>query len=207
MKPEIRAVLENIGYTRARLYNPSLVFSAWEPTQRGDRLYKGKQEANVCKKALGSLLQALETCPLHVQQIVSSHSKISTDWDEARDPFSEVIQAISELITMTDREFAEFWDSGGAPPRPAGEDIAKKMAEIYVLGMGKLPTVGANSDGDPTGRFSRAVAETFLLLGMPDNFRRPCRVAVDELKRDDNLRFEQLMRLRQNGERKWPWLG
>lgn len=47
MKPELKDILDGIGYSEALLYDRSLMFQFWEPKERGDRYFKDKDEAKI----------------------------------------------------------------------------------------------------------------------------------------------------------------
>jgi len=75
------------------------------------------------------------------------------------------------------------------------------MAEIYVLGRGEMPGAGEDSDGNPSGKFTKAVAEVFRLSGISARPRAPASRAVKWLKENDSKEFKRLMNLRATGGR------
>lgn len=55
------------------------------------------------------------------------------------------------LVFVHETAEAESVSRRSGPREPSAEDVAYRMAEIYVLGMGKVPEGHARStDGEPT---------------------------------------------------------
>lgn len=196
MKPELKAILDGIGYSEALLYSRSIIFQFWEPGERGHRYFKDKAEAKGSLESLTKLTELLLAASPHLINLINDHSKSSQDWDRDRDPFYDVAHAIVDLKFLAELETSMIWDAGGASRRVAGEDIARHMAKVFVLGMGKMPGSGAKDGGSPSGPFPQAVHDVFHSIGIPDNFRRPCKKAVAWLKADDYREFNRLLLLR-----------
>lgn len=131
----------------------------------------------------------------HLLGLINDQAKNSEDWERDRDPLFDVVQAIIDLKSLAELETNLIWDAEGVSRRVAGEDIAKQMGRIFVLGTGKMPGSGDNQ-GAPSGDFPRAVHDVFRCIGIPDNFRRPCRKAVAWLKADDYQEFNRLLHMR-----------
>ena len=197
MKPDLRAILNEIGYSRAIQHNRSLFFIGWEPNDRGSQLFRDKAEAFEDLKSLRRFSEALGTMSPNLLKLLNDHSKNSEDWEQGRDPLIDLAFAAGDLADMAEKENHQTWSGRGASRRPAGEDIALHMAEIFVLGRGKMPGSGAKSGGEPSGVFPQAVHDVFRCIGIPDNFRRPCQKAVAWLKADDHREFKRLMQLRE----------
>lgn len=207
MKPEVRRILDKIGYSQALQCSRSLWLHSWEPNDRGNRLFENKVEAKDSLRKLHEITALFQETSPHLLNLINDHAKNSVDWDQGRDPLVDVAQAIGGLIGMAGKENNSIWDGHGASRRIAAEDIAKDMAQIYVLGLGKMPGSGAKSDGSPSGRFPKAVYQVFLELNRPDNFRRPCKQAVAWLKADDRKEFKRFIHQRELRGRKLSLFG
>lgn len=200
MIPEIRTILNSIGYAKACRLDRALTFLYWEPTEYGNRHFKSKEEAAQNIEHLRKLSQLLQNMPPRLVGLINNQSKTSDDWDSGRDPYFDVAYGVVELLTMAENESTLIWNGKGASRRPAAEDIAKHMAKIFVLGMGAMPGSGAKENGEPSGPFPTAVRNVFHSMGLADNFRRPCIKAVKWLKADEEREFNHLMmRRKANG--------
>lgn len=138
----------------------------------------------------------LQEIPPHLFNLINDQSKNTEDWNQSRDPLLDVASGVIDLTALAELENIRIWNGRGASRRVAGVDIAKHMAEVFVLGIGKMPGSGAKHNGDPSGLFPNAVDDVFRCIGIPDNFRRPCQEAVAWLKADGNLEFDRMMQIR-----------
>ncbi len=197
MTPKLKAILDGIGYSTSCRYNRSLFFLGWEPNERGEKLFIDKTDARESSEALMNLVAALNDLPDHVTECIERQSKRPEDWDNSRDPLRDVLVAILTVSHWAEEEKMQHWTGPGASRRLGAEDIAKKLAEIYVLGKASMPTNGADADGNPSGVFPNTVQAVFDHLGMKHcNFRRPCAKAIKALKKDDSAEFKRLLKMR-----------
>ena len=143
MKPELLNILSRIGYHNACLYDHSLTFQFWEPVERGNRHFKDKQEAAECIQQLRKMTALLQEISPHLFNLINDQSKNTEDWNQSRDPLLDVASGVIDLTALAELENIRIWNGRGASRRVAGVDIAKHMAEVFVLGIGKMPGSGA----------------------------------------------------------------
>jgi len=80
MTPEIEAVLNGIGFMKARSINRSLIFHSFTPGQRPG-LYRDKNEAGKAHETLTALRVALLALPTRAAELIDHHSRTPEDWD------------------------------------------------------------------------------------------------------------------------------
>lgn len=204
MKPETKALLNEIGYQQALLCNRSLMFWSWAPSAHGGNLFKNKTEAGECRKSISDLEEALRSVPERLLELIESEARSSEDWDNGRSPLVDVVCAIGAVRDMSEREYKEKWKGRGPSPKLAAQDTAVKLAEIYVLGRGEMPGSGATHEGDPSGHFPKFVERFFGLEGIDANFRAACKHAIKWLKADNKREFKRLISMRERKGRKAP---
>lgn len=196
MKPEILAVLNSIGYQQALVYDRSISLKYWDPEKSSSKIWPGKTQAHSGQKDIYNVFKALNDLPSHIVERWETLSKTTEDWDSGRSPFHDTLKGLVQLQQQSILEIETSWAGSGRSKDYRAYDTARKIAEIYILGTGKMPTKGADSEGAPTGEFCKAVDQVFRLAGYSANFRRFAEAAVDWVKENDNEVFNSLISLR-----------
>jgi len=198
MTPELEEVLDGIGWQVAKVYNRSLFFLAWEPTKDGGLLFRSKPDAREGINNLLKLEAALKQIPPTLHSMLSGVLRTSEDWDSGRNPMEEFELGLAEAINIARHEQDKLWTGAGPNAKQAARKVADQMAEIYVLGMGKLPTSGTKPDNsnEPSTQFSRAVRDVYRLLDIDAHFMGPCERAVAALEADDGAGLKRLYDIR-----------
>lgn len=205
MKPEIDAILNSIGWMKAKQVNRSLIFQCWEPNSRGNMYFTDKPGAKSGNKSLQKLEKAYSELPDSLRAKLNDQMKTSEDWDDGISPILTFDRALLTLLHHAKLEKERFWSGKGKSKNVNAYDIANQMAEIYVLGLGEMPTggesayeqIGQESDPKQAGsRFSKAVKKMYKALDVTANFREPADNAIKNLQSDNFKRFSQLIKLR-----------
>jgi hypothetical protein len=204
VKPEIKAALNQIGFAYALGIDRSLAFHVWKPSERGSKLYSSKPEAGKARKAFDALAEDFADLPDRCWELLDQHSRSSEDWDNSRNPLSNVILALVDLRHMTEAEVQNAWDdlSRGSSRQHAANETAAVIAKIYVLGKGEMPGSGSDHLGRPSGDYAKTVDTIFNLAGYSDNYRAPCDRAVKWLKANNRREFNKFMHMRATGGRR-----
>lgn len=198
MKPEVKAILDSIGFENAKAYSKSL-FDFVGIDRSGGVAFSSKREAKEARAAIEALARAIDKLPPHVRELWDHHSRRSIDWDEDRSILQDVIYGLAEIEGLAEHAIEDPWGSFTGSRDRRADAIAYRMAEIYVLGLGEIPHGKARStDGSPNGRYTRAVQDMFEALGLNKvSFRVPCERAVNKLV--DSGQADALLRQRRNG--------
>ena len=197
MKPELLPVLNGIGYQKALMLDRSLAFLMFEPGQRPG-LYKDKTEAKEAHNALEGLRAALLNLPDHALELLEGSSKYSEDWDSGRSPLQNVADGLGRLLEYSEDERARDWSGRGPSRSLVADETARWLAKIFVLGLGEMPSAG-ESQGEPSGRFTKAVADVFKLASFKERPREPAHRAVAWLKANNQEEFSKLIKVRETG--------
>ncbi len=81
-----------------------------------------------------------------------------------------------------------FWQASHRPPNHYARTIALRLAKLFARETGKKPTYGTSGEtGDPSTAYSRALADTFNVLGIQSRVRTPAEWAIDQITDDDLL--------------------
>lgn len=131
---------------------------------------------------------ALASLPLPVLDMWRT-AMASQDWDNPPDidPTLDDLMRTRELVLSEVNRWPNRKGPGPALPQNA---IALQMAEIFYLGKGTKPTVGASpEDGAPPSLYGDAVARMLGALGYTTHWRGPAGYGRDQIKGDrlDNL--------------------
>ncbi|WP_170576240.1 hypothetical protein [Ruegeria atlantica] len=191
MSPGVLAILERIGYNRAKFKTASFFFPGFD--DYGGLAFSTKKEAREALEKLERLERALLDIPERVIELWDHSSRRSEDWDAGRSVLGDVINGIRDVKESAESTICNPHDNKYGRNHSADE-IAYKMAEIYVLGMGEVPDGKArSSDGKPTGDYTIAVQSMFEELNVKGvSFRKPCERAVEKLI--DSGRAETLLK-------------
>ncbi len=211
LEQDLEEALKEIGVRHARMIDRSLFFWQWLD-KRGGLLFKDKTEAGRSKDALDDLTSAMKAFKnaahrLTERQRFTINSEIAQpkeyETGEFRNRLAEVfdtiIPGIAEAKEQTKCEIRDYWTKIGRPTAHPARRVAEKLAEIYVLGLGKRPTYGVKN-GRPSTPFCRAVKRVYDLLGIESDFLEPCKAAT---KRLADGRLASLLERRATLEKQW----
>ncbi|WP_298854696.1 hypothetical protein [uncultured Ruegeria sp.] len=182
MKPEVRAILEKIGYNQAKRKTASLFFGSGF-NETGGLAFSNKATAREALKKIEDVEKALAELPESVLEIWGNNSRSTVDWDTNRCPLSDVIDGLLEIKSQAETAIVDPFENKYGRNH-AADEIAYKMAEIYVLGMGRVPDGMARKgdDGKPSGDYTKAVQAMLDELGIKNvGARKPCERAVRKL--------------------------
>lgn len=178
MTPELEAELNKIGWARVDLWH-----RAWLATSLkadGGLVASSPQAAEAARKKYlklrRSIVATVEGLTALSEEARTSINLDSTPPDERDggwpDHVDAVVQALHAICPGLVR-WAEYLDheadkaKRGRPWNEPAFRVASAMAEIYLIGRGKIPTVGRLADGGgPSGTFGKAVAKVCILLGI-----------------------------------------
>lgn len=80
----------------------------------------------------------------------------------------------------------KFWNVSHRPPNYYARTIALRLAKLYARETGQRPTLGTSGvSGEPSTSYSRALKETFELLGIASDVRSPAEWAIENLTDED----------------------
>jgi len=86
---------------------------------------------------------------------------------------------------LKDQE-VEFWSLKNRAPKYYARIIALRLARLYALEKGKMPTYGTSRDGGyPSTEFGRAVERVFQILDIDAGIRGPVEWAISQLTDED----------------------
>ena len=201
MSEEIERILNGIGWQVAKMNNKSLFFQAWEPSRNGGLYFASKPDAKLGLEKLDAVAHALAELPEYLRLLLGDFSRQPQDWEKERIPMEDFELGLLNLIDYAHREKDELWSGDGPSTKHAARNIAREMAEIYVLGMGKKPTSGSRPDksSEPSTRFTRAVKAVFHELKIDAHFKAPCEHAIAHLNKDCEKRYKTLLKMGENG--------
>ncbi|PWE29244.1 hypothetical protein DDZ14_17885 [Maritimibacter sp. 55A14] len=197
MTPELERILNRIGFQRAKTYNPSPFFVSSEQSLRGSLLFADKPSARDGVEEMEAILKRINHLPKHLREALDGALRSPEDWDNDRSPLLEFENALEVLLEEGIKEKSQYWTGRGASPKVSANQVASTMAEIYVIGLGKMPTEGeAYDSGEPSTKFSKTVRDVFEHINLRAHFREPCRRAIKELKENDKEKFHRLLEIR-----------
>ncbi len=198
LKQDLEKVLNEIGWWRAKAINPSLIFHML-PNERGGLLFKDKTEADRSAKALDEIISAMKafenaehrlTEPQRFVINCASAEQEEYETGDFRDRLANVVAALHAVVPgvkeakdQTIHEHRQYWSGQSASKNSPAYLIAAKIAEIYVLGLGKRPTYGTSPSGELSTLYARTTKKVFGLLGIDARVRGPCKEAIVELRK------------------------
>lgn len=207
MSDEIEAILNDIGWQFAKRCNQSLIFWNWEPRKNGGLLFAGKPDAREGLEYLKKIKRAMADLPAPLREMLGNEMRTSEDWDSGRDLLSELETALFRTTNYAQTERDRLWSGRGPSANHSSREVAEKMAEIYVLGLGKMPTYGRKPDSsEPSTDYSRAVRDVFGKIQLLAHFGEPCKQAIEMLKENDSAKYNALLTKRSLKGRKPPSL-
>ncbi len=209
----VEAALNEIGWQKAKLINPSLYFQML-PDEHGGLLFKSKTEADKSAKAIDDLCKSLKTF-LAVESRLTKKQRFAINYASAepqeyetgefQDRLAEAVVALGAIKTgvaeariVTKHEHSEEWSGRSASKKSPAYRVAAKLAKIYVLGEGKKPTYYMDH-GEPSTLYARITRRVFDLRGIKSGIRGPCLEAIAGLT---NARMKNLMDQQKRGGRR-----
>lgn len=229
--PRLEAELDKIGWQRAKndcTLRGSL-FQLAAPDERGGLMFlekdkaRGRYEAADAAKELEDVTRAMADLEKAIDRVAPArrslinHACASPDEHETGvyvDRLDLINQVMHDALTgcieamdIIDHEIQEFPAKDGRPKVHRAYRVAAQIAEIYVLGLGKMPEYrsirlakGGQSD-KPTSLYGCVTENVFDLLDIPGGTRNPCESAITQL---EGGRFETLMSWRRLKGRRLP---
>jgi len=231
IKRRLVVELNKIGWQRvwqAQTLNRSL-FSLLFPDERGGLMFREKnkridqdeaaaavKELKDVARAIGNLKEAIgRVTP--ARRFLINHAFAGPDEHETGvyvDQLDAIFQVMSGALTdcveagmdAMGPEILKFHTKGGQQKFERAYRVATQLAEIYVLGLGKMPDYSsirqvkpnersfASQSDKPTTLYGCVTENVFKILDIPGGTRNPCEQAIEKLKDD---RFEALMTMRQ----------
>lgn len=208
MTPEIEEILDSVGWRFACSRHP-IQTAKWTLTLNGtggalsSSPQEAKKMASNVKKLFRSVWEAYSVLGLLPDQIIGSLNMGSTSWEEMKrmqhasssvfpDRVGQTRSELGGLMAGLEATLSRLEDQGkratrGRPRNDPAYAIARTVAEIYIVGLGALPTVGHLAGTNrPSGLYCRAVECLFATLGLNvgDPFL-PCSDAVNSLTEEE----------------------
>ena len=191
---KLRQILNRIGYPTALRNDPSLGLGNAFPGVFGMCRFAGQAEAKTELGKLNEFMAVLESFAPRTREMLDSHLRTPEQWDAGVRALTVFEDGLTDFVDMATKEVQEIWTG---PRNPAKDQIAKWIARVYVLGTGKMPTVGQDPlDQKPTTDYCRAVRDVFSLILADNAFYEPCRKAKKALEVDENAEFRRLCEIR-----------
>jgi hypothetical protein len=210
---EQEKILNEIGYGALKLLSTrsNHISNNWVPSKSGHLLFSNRKEAEDCLKKTQKIKDSIDLLPENVIDQWRDTSKSYKDWDNNRDPYRQCMGRLKSLIRDIQFEIDVYWNNskGGQNKNWSAYFLAEKLAVIYVLGLGKMPTISSGETGSNTdSRYCIAVKRMLAALDIKSTrkdskngdfevkrpgVKNPCLTAKKSLTKNNNRLFNELI--------------
>ena len=212
MTPELRKLLEPIGWSVVEKSTPVLAATLLDRlTQFGGRIGATKSESAAIKKTVEAAMksafrtiQMLDKLPIHCQDQVNlarealdalaqirngerPNRPASDQTSRAKHELFDLLAALEAVDARLEREARGL--SRGNQPNEKSYAFALVVAEIYLVGVGEMPSVGRNAEdwSRLTCSYGRTVQSVAGAMGLQvGDWYRPCETAISRLEAESD---------------------